>query len=521
MAETQELVSFFTYSAPTLAEAMEIAKQNHGENAMIYTTREIKKKNLLEKGLYEVVIADRKEASEAPRPQVITPSANPTNIIDEKPDNDIAKRLDKIAQKELAKRRLEKITREQEINAEISNAVKEISKIVQSKDTFEVAEDSQSKGKKKRESSESKGESKGDSREGESRDSKVSRDSHSQRDLGDSSDFMRFNPIAQTREMLAKLNADEIKELSAIKSSLNRLDDKMKLLQNMFWNDVGIRAQNNNNVPQEFAEIYRICKNSGMKNEHLDEIMRLSSELMPVNMRANSVTTKRFFREVLRKLIPCRAENIDMARKRIIMLVGPTGVGKTTTIAKLATHYSKKHNYKVGLISLDGYRIGAYEQLAFYAKKLKISINQVNDSAEFERSLEDLKYCDYILIDTIGSSQNDKQKLDFLRKFANTDYNIDVNLVLSATTKFEDLRDIYGSFSILNIDTLIFSKLDESKGFGNIFSLIYDTKKPVSYLTIGQEVPEDILVAKNDYIADYIINGFTKPKRSAIIRASF
>lgn len=526
MAEAELDLGLFTYTAPTLAEAMEIAKQKHGENAMIAHSREIKKKSLLENGLYEVVIVDRK-ASEAPRPQAAVPSANPANPTNEKPDNDIAKRLDKIAQKELAKRRLEKITREQEINAEISNAVKEISKIVQSKDTFEVAEDNQQKGKKRRESSESKGESKSDSRgnlgesKGESKDSKDLRDSHSRGDSQDSGDFMRFNPIAQTREMLAKLNADEIKELSAIKSSLNRLDDKMKLLQNMFWNDVGIRAQSSNNIPQEFAEIYRICKNSGMKNEHLDEIMRLSSEHMPVNMRANSVTTKRFFREVLRKLIPCRVENIDMARKRIIMLVGPTGVGKTTTIAKLATHYSKKHNYKVGLISLDGYRIGAYEQLAFYAKKLKISINQVNDSAEFERSLEDLKYCDYILIDTIGSSQNDKQKLDFLRKFANTDYNIDVNLVLSATTKFEDLRDIYGSFSILNIDTLIFSKLDESKGFGNVFSLIYDTKKPVSYLTIGQEVPEDILVAKNDYIADYIINGFSKPKRSAIIRASF
>lgn len=508
MAEAELDLGLFTYTAPTLAEAMEIAKQKHGENAMIAHSREVKKKSLLENGLYEVVIVDRKPSES---PQVVAPSANPASPINEKPDNDIARRLDKIAQKELAKRRLEKITREQEINAEISNAVKEISKIMQNTETFELADDAKPKSKKGRDLGESKGESK--------RESKDSKDLRG--DSQDSSDFTRFNPIAQTREMLAKLNADEIKELSAIKSSLNRLDDKMKLLQNMFWNDVGIRAQNNNNVPQEFAEIYRICKNSGMKNEHLDEIMRLSSELMPVNMRANSVTTKRFFREVLRKLIPCRVENIDMARKRIIMLVGPTGVGKTTTIAKLATHYSKKHNYKVGLISLDGYRIGAYEQLAFYAKKLKISINQVNDSAEFERSLEDLKYCDYILIDTIGSSQNDKQKLDFLRKFANTDYNIDVNLVLSATTKFEDLRDIYGSFSILNIDTLIFSKLDESKGFGNIFSLIYDTKKPVSYLTIGQEVPEDILVAKNDYIADYIINGFSKPKRSSIIRASF
>lgn len=88
---------------------------------------------------------------------------------------------------------------------------------------------------------------------------------------------------------------------------------------------------------------------------------------------------------------------------------------------------------------------------------------------------------------------------------------------MCATTKYEDLKDIYNAFSVLNIDTLIFSKLDESNGFGNVFSLIHTTKKPVSYLSIGQEVPDDILVAKNDYLADCIINGFYKPKKEEFI----
>lgn len=472
-------VQLFTYTAPTYKEAMELVKQKHGEDAIVVNSRELKKKTLLENGLYEIVIVDEK------------PRENAESAVDSAPSNSIQNRLDKIAQKELAKRRSEKIARENEINYEISNAVKEISKIMQPKSPL-----------KPREIAESSAQSSPKSNTAES--------------SGDSTE--KYNPVFKTREMIAKVSANELKELQNIKTSIDKLNDKMKILQNMFWNDVGVRVNATNSVPQEFAEIYRICKSSGMKNEHLDELMQLSQENMPLSMRENSTTIKRFFREVLRKLIPCRTENIDMARKRIIMLVGPTGVGKTTTIAKLATHYSLKHKYKVGLISLDSYRIGAYEQLAFYAKKLKVSINQVSDTAEFERSLEDLKYCDYILIDTIGSSQNDKQKLDILKRFANNDYNIDVNLVLSATTKFEDLRDIYGAFSILNIDTLIFSKLDESKGFGNVFSLVYDTKKPVSYLTIGQEVPEDILVAKNDYIADYIINGFSKPARNAIIR---
>ncbi len=467
-------VQLFTYTAPTYKEAMELVKQKHGEDAIVVNSREIKKKTLLENGLYEIVIVDEK-------PKEAQQESENSDL----PENSIEKRLEKIAQKELARKREEKRARENEINLEISNAVKEISKIVQPPSPLQARE------------AINEAKSKGDSA---------------------TKDLAKYNPVHKTREMIAKVNADELKELKNIKSSIDKLDDKMKLLQNMFWNNVGVRVQSSSNVPHEFAEIYRICKNSGMKNEHLDELMQLSQENMPIAMRESSVTIKRFFREVLRKLIPCRIENFDMKRKRIIMLVGPTGVGKTTTIAKLATHYSLKHKYKVGLISLDSYRIGAFEQLAFYAKKLKISINQVSDTAEFERSLEDLKYCDYILIDTIGSSQNDKQKLDILKRFANSDYNIDVNLVLSATTKFDDLRDIYNAFSILNIDTLIFSKLDESKGFGNIFSLICDTKKPLSYLTIGQEVPDDIMAARNDYLADCIINGFSKPKRDSIIR---
>lgn len=462
-------LQMYTYTAPSYKETMEIAKNKHGEDALIVSSKEIRKKSLLESGLWEIVVVAPKQDSKS---EVEDKS-------DELPNNSIEKRLQDIAQKAIERKKEAKERQNNDIGIQISNAVKEIAKLTPN---------ASKRGIPTREVSD---------------------------ELPQKQDKDDFN---KTREGIAKRNQDEIKELKSIKQELDKMNDKMKLIQSMFWNDINSRNQSTSNIPHEFAEIYRICKNSGMKNEHLDEIMQLSQSLMPVNMRENSVTIKRYFREVLRKMIACRPENIDMKRKRIVMLVGPTGVGKTTTLAKLATHYSVKHRYKVGLITLDSYRIGAYDQLAFYAKKLKLSINAVNDTLEFTKSLDELKYCDYILIDTIGSSQHDKQKLDILKKYANTDYNIDVNLVLCATTKYEDLIDIYNSFGILNIDTLIFSKLDESKGFGNIFSLIYETKKPVSYFTIGQEVPEDILVARNDYLSDCIINGFSKPSRDEILR---
>ena len=463
-------LQMYTYTAPSYKETMEIAKTKHGEDALIVSSKEIRKKSLLENGLWEIVVV-------APKQDDKDNNDNASN--DELPSNSIEKRLQDIAQKAIEKKKGAKERLNNDIGIQISNAVKEIAKLTPNATKRGIP----------------------------------TRDTNDESPKKSSKD-----ETSKTREAIAKRNQEELKELKSIKQELDKMNDKMKLIQSMFWNDISSRAKNANNVPHEFAEIYRICKNSGMKNEHLDEIMQLSQNLMPVNMRENSVTIKRYFREVLRKMIACRPENIDMKRKRIVMLVGPTGVGKTTTLAKLATHYSVKHRYKVGLITLDSYRIGAYDQLAFYAKKLKLSINAVNDTAEFTRSLDELKYCDYILIDTIGSSQHDKQKLDILKKYANSDYNIDVNLVLCATTKYEDLLDIYNSFGILNIDTLVFSKLDESKGFGNIFSLIYETKKPVSYFTIGQEVPEDILVARNDYLADCIINGFSKPERNEILR---
>lgn len=185
------------------------------------------------------------------------------------------------------------------------------------------------------------------------------------------------------------------------------------------------------------------------------------------------------------------------------MLVGPTGVGKTTTLAKLAARYSRllNKNYKVGIITLDTYRIGAVDQLMFYAKKMKLSIDTVVDTEEFVSALDSLKYCDYILIDTVGSSQHDRAKLESLKSFVNADPNtkIDVSLVMSATTKYEDLKDIYHTFSTLGIDTLVFTKLDETHSYGNVFSLIYETKKPVSYFSTGQEVPNDLSVATSDF----------------------
>ena len=308
----------------------------------------------------------------------------------------------------------------------------------------------------------------------------------------------------------------EPKELKEIKSEISKLGDKVKLIQNMFWEEKSPEMEDT--IPSEFAEIYRLASQSGMNREHLDEIMKVTLEHMPFKMRENSTTIKRYFQTILRKMVPIRRESKPtLGEKKVMMLVGPTGVGKTTSIAKIAARYSYllEKKYKVGLVVLDTYRIGAVEQLMQYARMMKLGIETVVDPPEFTLSLNSLSHCDYILIDTMGSSPYDRDKIDKIYECLQSSkdrYNIDVILVMPSSIKYNDLYATYESFSSLNIDTLMFTKLDETVGFGNIFSLAYDTKKPISYFSVGQEVPEDLVCASSDFLIDCLLNGFNRSK---------
>ncbi len=300
-----------------------------------------------------------------------------------------------------------------------------------------------------------------------------------------------------------------------IKDEISRLSDKVKLIQEMFWEEKAPQ-RGELNIPSEFAEIYKKARVSGMDQNDLDSIMELTLEHMPYSMRKNSKSVKRYFQVLLRKMIPIRLEsNTQKGKKRIMMFVGPTGVGKTTTLAKLAARYSylKERREKVGIITLDTYRIGAVEQLFQFAKMMRLPIEDVIDINDFARAIRSLSFCDTILIDTIGSSQYDKEKLAKMEEFLqNSGVDIDVNLVLSSSTKLEDLREIYKNFEYLNIDTIIFTKFDETKSFGNIFSLVKEVSKPLSYFSVGQEVPDDIMCASSEFLVDCILDGFKKEK---------
>lgn len=184
-----------------------------------------------------------------------------------------------------------------------------------------------------------------------------------------------------------------------------------------------------------------------------------------------------------------------------VVLVGPTGVGKTTTIAKLAGNLSLVKKKKVGLITVDTYRIGAVEQLKTYAEIMNIPFEVVITIKEMEAAIKKMKDCDVVLIDTTGRSSKNKMQISELRAFVDKANATSINIVISATTKNKDIKTILEGYRILNYDKVIITKLDETSVYGSIYNISRIANKPIRYVTTGQNVPDDI----KDFLKDEAI----------------
>lgn len=217
---------------------------------------------------------------------------------------------------------------------------------------------------------------------------------------------------------------------------------------------------------------------------------------MPVDSENDAFVSLEFKKMILEqikeKLQGIEGIEVSETGRKIVAFIGPTGVGKTTTIAKLAAKFAIQDKYSVALITADTYRVSAVEQLKTYSDIMGIPIHVVYTADELKRILDCNQDKQLILIDTAGRSPHNHDQLEELENLLKIDDTIEKHLVLSATTKYKDALDIVEKFSRCSPYKVIFTKLDEARNAGTMINLLYQTPISLSYMTNGQNVPDDI-----------------------------
>ncbi len=189
----------------------------------------------------------------------------------------------------------------------------------------------------------------------------------------------------------------------------------------------------------------------------------------------------------------------------VFTFLGPTGVGKTTTLAKLAAYLKIKRQMRLGIISLDTYRIGAVDQLQTYASILEVPFSVAQSETELTGALDDFRHCDAVLIDTTGRNYLNREHVRHLHTVFDKAQRLSHFLVLSATAKDEDLKQTIIHFREININSLIFTKLDETFHHGCILNQLLRFNYPISFMGTGQRVPEDIEPATQKRLLSFLL----------------
>lgn len=228
--------------------------------------------------------------------------------------------------------------------------------------------------------------------------------------------------------------------------------------------------------------------------KYADSILAEVDKMLKPNMPMEHILSNVYQRMILRF---GKAECIEPAKNgpKMVFFVGTTGVGKTTTIAKIASKFVVEEKKKVALLTADTYRIAASEQLRTYANILEVPFRVIYTADEIQEAIHDFATYDYILVDTAGHSQNNEKQRDDMADFVNYaegKIEREVYLVVSATTKYKDLLSIADKYKKMFDYKIIFTKLDETSAYGNLLNMRIYTGAAMSYITCGQNVPDDI-----------------------------
>ena len=283
---------------------------------------------------------------------------------------------------------------------------------------------------------------------------------------------------------------------------IERLEDELAKMKTML-----VQVMNQEHVPEETVSLQE-----AMKLQEVDEAVRKD---MILRMPAEAVIADKNSEEAQKALKSYIFQNMHIAdglelkadsrRAKVAALIGATGVGKTTTLAKIAARLVLEQGISAALITADTYRISAVEQLKTYSDIIGLPLEIVYSPEELKKAIRKYRDKQLILIDTAGRSQHNERQMQELKDFLAVDESIEKYLVMSATTKSRDAKEILEKFSVCNPDKIVFTKTDETSSLGIILNLLYQQKIAAAYLTNGQSVPDDIVSAKADKIAKLLL----------------
>ncbi len=326
-------------------------------------------------------------------------------------------------------------------------------------------------------------------------------------------DLAQRDTILASSNMTAAKKPDIKDENSAIEEKLDNLSN---LLEKNFLksekaesesknsssekSEPPVKSSKNEDISDETMSFIKLLYNTLIENEVdeiyvnqlTDEVEKVSKPGMPFDYALSNV-----YQKMVLKFGKSEPIKMDHDGPIAEIFIGPTGVGKTTTIAKLASELSVTQHKKVALLTVDTYRIAAAEQLRTYASILEIPFRVIYSVEEMKQAAEDFKDYDYLMVDTAGHSlHNDelKQSVESFIRVLEEEMDCENYLVLSATTKYRDLIEIADAYSEMVAYKLIFTKMDETGAKGNLYNVRMHTGAPIAYITNGQNVPDDIAV---------------------------
>jgi len=245
-------------------------------------------------------------------------------------------------------------------------------------------------------------------------------------------------------------------------------------------------------------KVVDIFVSKGLGREWVEKLL---APLVGSSFEDDEVMLVAYLLEELDSLLTVKEESEQLSQ-RVHILVGGTGIGKTSLVGKLGARYTYflEEGYKVAFYNFDHHKVGAVEQLDHYSDAMDIPMIALEDFVD--------NVYDIILVDTAGSISNDLLELESLIEVIkeSTSYKIELTLVLSATSKAKDLEKIYSTFKVLDINSCIFTKLDETYDLSDMINFLIENEKPVTYLSTGQEIPEDLVVASKEYLLNQFMN---------------